>query len=128
MFDLLLEDNLKKGHQRLNLEQLIDEALIFLTAGTDTTSYSLSAATFYVLHTPAVLQKLQEELYSVPRGEGGRIEWGNVQKMPYMVCRQLKFLPQSAHLGSQGRYRKRIASACNSRNRSPSPRCSYFWC
>ncbi|KAK0509985.1 hypothetical protein JMJ35_007379 [Cladonia borealis] len=86
MFDLLLEDNLKKGHHRLNLEELIDEALIFLTAGTDTTSYGLSAATFYVLHTPAVLQKLQEELYSVPRGEGGRIEWRYVQNLPYMAA------------------------------------------
>ena len=73
-FDLLLEDNLEEGHQGLNLEQLIDEALIFITAGTDTTSFGLSAATFYILHTPSVLQKLQEELQSVPRGQGGRFE------------------------------------------------------
>ena len=88
MFDLLLEDNLRKGHHHLNLEQLIDEALIFLTAGIDTTSYGLSAATFYILHTPAVLQKLQEELCSVPRDEGGRFEWRSVQNLPYMVCHQ----------------------------------------
>lgn len=96
MFDLLLEDNLKKGHHRLSLEQLIDEALIFLTAGTDTTSYGISAATFYVLHTSEVLPKLQEELCSVPRGEGGRIEWRDVQNLPYMVCHRYKFRPQSA--------------------------------
>ena len=86
MFDLLLEDNLKEGHQGLNLEQLIDEALIFITAGTDTTSFGLSAATFYILHTPSVLQKLSEELQSVPRGQGGSYERRTVQNLPYMVC------------------------------------------
>ena len=128
MFDLLLEDNLKKGHHRLKLEELIDEALIFLTAGTDTTSYGLSAATFYVLNTPAVLQKLQEELYSVPRGEGGRIEWRSVQNLPYMVCHQFKFPPQGADLRFQDRYLKRVAPARNPRYRSSSPRRSSCWC
>lgn len=128
MFDLLLEDNLKKGHHRLNLEQLIDEALIFLTAGTDTTSYGLSAATFYVLNTPRVLQKLQKELDSVPRGQEGRIEWRSVQNLPYMVCYQYKIPPQSADLRFPDCYRQRIAPARNPRNRRSSPRCSSFWC
>lgn len=128
MFDLLLEDNLNKGHHRLSLEQLIDEALIFLTAGTDSTSYSLSAATFYVLHTPVVLQRLQEELRSVPRGEGGRIEWRSVQNLPYMVCHQYEFVMQSADLRIKDRYHKRDAPACKPRNRRSSPRCPSLWC
>lgn len=85
MFDLLLESNSEKDFQRLSLEQLIDEALIFITAGTDTTAYALSCATFRILHTPGVLAKLQEELGRVPLGKEGRFEWKYVQNLPYMV-------------------------------------------
>ena len=128
MFDLLLEDNLNKGHHRLSLEQLIDEALIFLTAGTDSTSYSLSAATFHVLHTPVVLQRLQEELCSIPRGERGRIEWRSVQNLPYMVCHQYNFASQSTDLRIKDRYHQRDAPARKPPNKRASPRCPSFWC
>ncbi|KAF6227938.1 hypothetical protein HO133_007666 [Letharia lupina] len=86
MFDLLLESNSEKDFQRLSLEQLIDEALIFITAGTDTTAYALSCATFRILHTPGVLAKLQEELGRVPLGKEGRFEWKYVQNLPYMTA------------------------------------------
>ena len=85
MFDLLLESNVQKGFQRLNQEQLIDEALIFVTAGADTTAYALSCATFYILHTPGVMAKLREELVRVPIREKGRFEGRHVQNLPYMV-------------------------------------------
>lgn len=86
MFDLLLESNGQKGFQHLSREQLIDEALVFVIAGTDTTGLTLSAATFYILHTPGVLAKLREELLRVPGSEEGRFEWKEVQNLPYMVC------------------------------------------
>ena len=85
MFDLLLESNDQKGFQRLSMEQLIDEALIFVSAGTDTTAYALSCATFYILHTPGVMSKLREELLRVPIREEGRFMWRDVQNLPYMV-------------------------------------------
>lgn len=86
MFDLLLESNDQKGFQRLNRKQLIDEAFVFVIAGTDSTALTLAAATFYILHTPGVLTKVQEELLRVPGCKEGRFEWKDVQKLPYMVC------------------------------------------
>ena len=58
MLDLVLEPNGKNGFPSLSLKQLIDEALIFLAAGSDTTAVILSCATFYILNTPGVLAKL----------------------------------------------------------------------
>ena len=85
MFDLLLESNGEKGSQRLDWEQLIDEAFVFISAGIDTTGYTLSCATFYILHTPGVMAKLREELLRVPVPEDGRFEWKYVQNMPYVL-------------------------------------------
>ena len=83
MFDLMLESNNKK--ERLDMEQLIDEAFIFVAAGIDTTGYTLSCATFYILHTSEVMAKLREELLQVSTREDGRFEWKNVQNLPYLV-------------------------------------------
>ena len=85
MFDLLLKPDDKRGFKPLNLEQLIDEAFLFLVAGIDTTSYALSCATFHILHTPGVLTKLREELLRVSGREKGRFEWKHVQNLPYLV-------------------------------------------
>lgn len=85
MLDLLLESNGEKGFQQLSREQLIDEALVFVAAGTDSTSYTLACATFYILHTPGVIAKLREELLRVPVREEGRYDWKDVQNLPYMV-------------------------------------------
>lgn len=85
MFDLLLESNSEKGFKRLSREQLVDDAFIFVFAGTDTTAYALSCATFYILYTPGVLAKLREELMRVPTREKGKFEWKDVQNLPYMV-------------------------------------------
>ena len=85
MFDLLLESNDRKGFQRLSWEQLIDEALLMVIAGTDTTALALSASTFYILRTPGVLAKLRKELSTVPGSEEGKFEWKYVQNLPYLV-------------------------------------------
>ena len=87
MLDLLLEPNKNKDSPSpsLSLKQLIDVASIFLVAGSDTTAYTLSCATFYILSTPGVLAKLREELARVPVRENGRFEWKHVQNLPYLV-------------------------------------------
>lgn len=86
MFDLLLESNGQKGFQRLSREQLIDEALSTVFAGTDTTVVTLAASTFYILRTPGVLAKLREELSRVPGSEEGRFEWKHIQNLPYLAA------------------------------------------
>ena len=86
MFDLLLEPD-ERGVRRQSREQLIDEAFLFITARVDTTAYTISCATFYILRTPGVLAKLREELLRVPVTEEGMFEWKHVQNLPYMVKR-----------------------------------------
>ncbi|KAJ5746283.1 cytochrome P450 [Penicillium odoratum] len=86
VFDLLLESNDRKGYQVADMSELIDEAFLLLIAGSDTTAYSLSCATYYILNHRDVLLKLKAELATVPRHVDGRLDCRNIQSLPYLTC------------------------------------------
>ena len=88
LFDLLLDANNGEDFPRLDMEQLIDEALIFTLAGGETTAFALECATFYILHMPGVLAKVREELGRVSTDEKGKYKWKHVQNLPYLVSVQ----------------------------------------
>jgi cytochrome P450 len=46
----------------VNSKYLIDESVLFMFVGTDTTAYALSFAVYYLINNPPVLQKLKAEL------------------------------------------------------------------
>ncbi|KUJ06618.1 cytochrome P450 [Mollisia scopiformis] len=84
LFDILLESNVEKGYVVPPAEALIDQAFFFLMAGTDTTSYSLSCATYYVLSHDEVHKGLVEELVAAPRDQYGRFEYKVLAGLPYL--------------------------------------------
>ncbi|KAI1080885.1 cytochrome P450 [Whalleya microplaca] len=86
IFDLLLNPNPEKGHQPLNKDILVDEALALCFAGTDTTSYGLSLATFYLLKSPDKLKNLKQELQTVKPNLAGLLEYRDVMKLPYLTA------------------------------------------
>ena len=64
----LMEGKDEKG-EKLGREELTAEALTQLIAGSDTTSNTSCALLFWVLKTPGVVQKLQQELdEAIPEG------------------------------------------------------------
>ena len=85
LIDVLLEPNHEKNYEVPALKNLIDDIFIFVMAGVDTTAYTLSCATFYVLSNERVLEKLRRELHGVPRSTTGRFEWKHVSNLPYLA-------------------------------------------
>ena len=85
LFDLVLEPDEKKGYEVPTLEKLVDEAFLFLVAGSDTTAYTMSCATFYLLNDQECLARLRAELQGVPRDTHGRFEWKELANLPYLV-------------------------------------------
>lgn len=85
VFDLMLEPNKKKNYQVPSEKALVDNAFLYILAGADTTAYTLSRATFHILESPSVHNKLRTELDNLPRDEHGRFLWKELAKAPYMV-------------------------------------------
>ena len=64
---------------------LRDEALVYVHAGTDTSSDALAAGTLHVLDSPAIYARLKAELDTAwPRLEE-RPRWEDLEALPYLV-------------------------------------------
>lgn len=83
IFHELLESDLppsEKGVQRLG-----DEAQTILGAGLETTAWALTVATFHILDNPSILKKLRHEIEQVMRDPYDRVEWQQLEKLPYLT-------------------------------------------
>ncbi|KAJ0426675.1 cytochrome P450 [Aspergillus carlsbadensis] len=85
LFDAMLEPSEEKGYRSRTSKELIDEAALFILAGTDTSAYSLTTATYYLLSNPRALSTLQKELDSAELfvKDGN---WEEVRKLPYLMA------------------------------------------
>lgn len=64
---------------------MVDEVNSFCFAGTHTTSFSLTLATYYLIANPSKLQKLLEELKPVPKNAEDLYEYRSISNLPYLV-------------------------------------------
>lgn len=67
------------------MTQLLDEAILFVIAGSESTAFALSCATYGLLTNPDCEKKLKEELQEVPRTEQGSFAWRDISDLPYLV-------------------------------------------
>jgi cytochrome P450 len=82
----MLEPDPKKGYEVPTLEELVDDAFVFLAAGSDTTAYTLSVATFHILQNKEVLARLRAELKEASRDTRGMFIGRDLANLPYLVC------------------------------------------
>ena len=66
-------------------QYLLDEALSFLQAGSDTVGNTCTVGTFYVLNDKLVLSNLIEELQSIWPDQDETVELATLQTLPYLV-------------------------------------------
>ncbi len=85
ILDLLLQP--EDGYPALSKESIVDETYSFCFAGTHTTSFTISLATYYLLRNPLKLEKLLEELQTVKKNPKGLLEYRDVYKLPYLVSK-----------------------------------------
>ena len=83
ILDLLLQP--EDGYSALSKESVVDETYSFCFAGTHTTSFTISLATYYLLRNPIKLEKLLKELQTVKKNPKGLLEYRDVYKLPYLV-------------------------------------------
>lgn len=67
-------------------EGLWQEAQIICIAGTETTAWTLSVITFYLLSNPNILQKLREELQTAMPDTSTPVTSKHWEQLPYLVC------------------------------------------
>ncbi|KAL4933002.1 cytochrome P450 [Aspergillus undulatus] len=85
IFDAMLTPSEERGYKERTSKELIDEAALFILAGSDTSAYSLTTATCYLLTNPDALGKLRVELDEAMEDvRGGR--WDEVRKLGYLMA------------------------------------------
>lgn len=90
IFDRLLTDNArrqKKGQiaKPLTYQELADESIAILNAGTEPTATMLTYATYFFLRFPEVQEAILAELDSVERDIHGRLPLQKIERLPYFV-------------------------------------------
>jgi cytochrome P450 len=71
------------SEDRLTADAIISETLVFLVAGSETTSNTLGFAIYSLLSHPEQLQKLYKEIDEVP-SEGGPFKHEQLKNLPYL--------------------------------------------
>ncbi|KAL4936092.1 hypothetical protein BDV06DRAFT_216933 [Aspergillus oleicola] len=85
IFDAMLTPSEEKGYKERTPKELIDEAALFILAGSDTSAYSLSTATYYLLSNPKAQEMLQAELSNAERFIREK-NWEETRKLPYLMA------------------------------------------
>ena len=83
IFDSILDSDLP-DHEK-ETERLWQEAQVACIAGTETTAWTLSVLTFYVLSNHEVGRKLRRELESAIPDISANVEIKDLEKLPYLV-------------------------------------------
>lgn len=82
VFDALLDSELPAEEK--TVDRLSGEAVALLTAGTETTSWSLTVLTVHILNDPDILTRLTEELESAVPDSRNLPPWSTIEKLPYL--------------------------------------------
>ncbi|KIX97984.1 uncharacterized protein Z520_06063 [Fonsecaea multimorphosa CBS 102226] len=84
IFDSILDSDLPKAEKET--ERLWQEAQVMCIAGTETTAWTLSVLTFYLLSNPEVMRKLRDELeLGIPDISTADVEIKDLEKLPYLT-------------------------------------------
>ena len=100
VFHAILESALPL-HEK-SLDRLEHEGREMIGAGGETTTRILCAATYYILATPGVLDKLKAELKSVYSEADGDPELSKLESLPWLVSRVSRSLVDCSMLGREG--------------------------
>jgi len=84
IFDSILDSELPR-HEK-ETERLWQEAQVICIAGTETTAWTLSVITFYLLANPDVMRKLRQELEFAIPDPSVSVEIKELEKLQYLVC------------------------------------------
>ncbi|KAL3427893.1 cytochrome P450 [Phlyctema vagabunda] len=73
------------SHEK-SAERLNNEALTLISAGIETTTWTLSLAMFHILNNPEILKKLKEEILTVWPQVDSPPNWSTLETLPYLTA------------------------------------------
>lgn len=85
VFDLLLTPTPGEPRSEFSIPDLVDEAFLFVFAGTDTTGNTITNAFYYILSSPSVYSKILDELTAHGITSHETFDCNVVQRLPYLV-------------------------------------------
>lgn len=83
IFEALTQSNLPDGEK--TVKRLSAEGQVLVIAGTETTAWTLSVITFYLLSNPPMLRRLRDELDQVAAESSEPATCTRLEKLPYLV-------------------------------------------
>ena len=69
-----------------SMERFLEEANVFLGAGTETTARTICCTCFYLVDNPACLKKLREELWKVMPTADADVSLSQLEALPYLTA------------------------------------------
>jgi cytochrome P450 len=85
IFAQILSSDLPESE--LSDQRLIDEGVLIATAGSETTAWAITIATYHIMRNPSVLAKMREESATVDIPEGDTVApWTSLEKLPYLTA------------------------------------------
>ncbi|GAD94164.1 hypothetical protein AN8309.2 [Paecilomyces variotii No. 5] len=85
IFHDILSSNLPESEKRL--DRLAQEGQVVVGAGTETTSWALTVAMFYILDNPSIRQRLETELLSLEFSDRkGSLKLSELERLPYLTA------------------------------------------
>ncbi|TVY92481.1 Cyrochrome P450 monooxygenase [Lachnellula willkommii] len=84
LFHELLEGDVPASEK--NIDRLVQEAQVVVSAGTETTSWCLSVITFNLLSNPAILERLRKELGEAIPDPDKAVPVEKIEQLPYLTA------------------------------------------
>lgn len=111
IFEEILESSLPPEEK--TLDRLMDEGLILIGAGGETTAQTLAVLTFNLLHNPPVLQKLRKELDDAIPDPANMPSWQQLEQLPYLVSRDPESKPPFPDMQPASRHPRATPHRCS---------------
>lgn len=77
--------------EEIETQRLADEALVLITAGSETTSRALATIIYHVLENPDIHTNLQQELDAAIPDPSTEVPYSTLEALPYLVRFSIKF-------------------------------------
>jgi len=85
VFDFMADVKPEKNYPEPTERELVDDAIVMVVAGSESTMITLTHATFHLLKNPLILQRFKEELKDVPKDDEGLFDYNDLGKLPFLV-------------------------------------------
>lgn len=108
IFQTILDSNLPANEK--DVDRLQQEARLVVGAGSETTARALSVNSFFLFRDPVRLQKVRDEIRTLPRDEDGFYKLMDLEKLPYFVSWKEKVWIRT-NVDIVGMYRRRYSSS-----------------